>query len=182
MPLAAGVLRGFKACVPERIKHRIKRALGVPSMEASLENMKRNGFDPKVVIDVGAYRGEWTRLCKRIFPSAQVLMIEPQSARRRELERVLAECERVTLETVLVGSSKRDAVGFYELGSASSVLTEEEKHASPSLSLPMTTIDAVTAGTLFARPDLIKLDVQGYELESLKGGSSALSSAVSSWR
>jgi hypothetical protein len=41
----------------------------------------------------------------------------------------------------------------------------------------MTTLDAITEGSAFARPDFIKLDVQGYEIEVLRGGVRALESA-----
>lgn len=52
----------------------------------------------------------------------------------------------------------------------------------------MVTLDGLLESTGFGSPDLIKLDVQGYELEVLKGATMALQSAafvlleVSTWQ
>lgn len=42
----------------------------------------------------------------------------------------------------------------------------------------MTTLDALVKNSIFACPDLIKLDVQGYEIEVLKGGIETLASGT----
>ena len=166
-----------KALLPGSLKHHVKTALGMLNMQSTLLNMKRNGFSPKVIIDVGAYSGDWTRLCKCLFPVSQVLMIEPQAAMKRDLEHLMAESSGVELASVLVGATPQATAGFYYVGSASSVLPEAEKNDLPSVYLPMTTLDALTIGKVFARPDLIKLDVQGYEVEVLKGGPRTLAGA-----
>lgn len=170
MPLCTSIIRRAGSLLPETLKRHLKMALGVPNMEASLRSMQRNGFSPKVVIDVGAYAGCWTRMCKRIFPTAHVLMVEPQTSRKSDLERVTAEYPNVALAFVLVGPAEQAAVGMYETGTASSVLPEVEKNNTPTAYLPMTTLDAVTKNTTFAHPHFIKLDVQGYELQVLEGG------------
>lgn len=177
MPLLAGMMRQVGSFLPHRLKCCLKMALGVPNMESSLLNMKRNGFNPAVVIDVGAYSGGWTCMCKLIFPAARVLMIEPQTCKKSDLERVMAEYTDIALASVLVGPAEKAAVGFYETESASSVLPEVEKNNMPTVCLPMTTLDAVTKNTHFAHPDFIKLDVQGYELQVLEGGAAVLASA-----
>jgi FkbM family methyltransferase len=40
--------------------------------------LKRQGFNPRQVIDVGANHGNWTRTAARFFPDAQYTLIEPQ--------------------------------------------------------------------------------------------------------
>jgi hypothetical protein len=68
-------------------------------------------------------------------------------------------------------------VPFYEQESASSVLPESAKTGQPSTDLSMQTLDEAVSNTGFAAPDFVKVDVQGYELEVLKGGRKALQSA-----
>jgi len=150
-----------KAMFPETLKRELRRSLPIPDTEACLSRMLRNGFQPKLVIDVGAYVGDWTRMCRRVFPNASILMIEPQAATQGALQQIAAEGESP----------------FYEAQSGSSVLTEWAREGQQATAtIDMTTLDAVTADTAFAAPDLLKLDVQGYELEILKGAPRALAS------
>src|ERR1035438_4221181 len=40
--------------------------------------LKRDGFAPRHIIDVGANRGEWTRTALQTFPEARYTLVEPQ--------------------------------------------------------------------------------------------------------
>jgi hypothetical protein len=44
----------------------------------ALRNLRRCGFRPVSVIDVGAFIGDWTQHVRTIWPEAKYLMIEPQ--------------------------------------------------------------------------------------------------------
>jgi FkbM family methyltransferase len=164
--------------LPEKWKRYIKGDLfRVPETESSIRRMKRLGFNPGVAVDVGAYVGEWTRSFRRIFPDSHVLMIEPQASKIALLAKAAAELPNVELRLVLLGARAEANIGFCESETASSVLAESENRRPPNTYLPMTTLDAVTEGSAFARPDFIKLDVQGYEIEVLRGGVRTLESA-----
>jgi FkbM family methyltransferase len=165
------------ALIPEGVKHRIKDRLGVPSMESGLLGLRANGFAPKVVLDIGAYQGEWTMLCKRIWPACSALMLEAAPARMPKLKRLASTLGGVETQQALLGPSPRPYVPFYEQESASSVLPESAKAGQYSIDLSMQTLDEAIRDTAFAAPDFLKLDVQGYELEVLKGGRKALKSA-----
>ena len=179
MPALGQTIRRVSALIPDQWKRHLKTALfEAPDAEASLRRMRRLGFNPAVVIDVGAYIGEWTRSFRRIFPSARILMVEPQPGQIDRLRAVAAAFNGVELATVLLGAQERGNVPLHMCESASSVLTESARPTVVStISVPMTTLDKFTANTVFARPDFIKLDVQGYELEVLRGGELALASA-----
>jgi len=161
----------LKQLVPERIKKWVKHGAGVSSTEAALRHIKNLGFYPATVIDVGANVGDWTRMCKRQWPEASVLMVEPLPECGPSLARLAAELPGVRYRRALLGASNQSSVSFHRCGTASSVLPE---HAAehPTFDMPMMRLDDCSAAA-----ELLKLDVQGYELEVLKGGPMALSAA-----
>ena len=136
--------------------------------------------DPNVrnhpIIDVGANKGEWTRQLLSLFPEVSVLMIEANARHTDSLQSLnkpfqialLAETEKV--------------VPFYTApqteGTGDSMYRENTYHYdNATVSMCSTrTLDAVITGALPASPiSLMKLDVQGAELDVLNGGLGALS-------
>jgi FkbM family methyltransferase len=166
----------IKRLCPAPIKQRIKVACGSPDTDACLAAMKRRGFKPKVAIDVGAYSGEWTLSLRQLFPETRVLMVEPQPARRERLQALTHVHDGVEFAPVLLGAAAAAGVAFYQAETGSSVLRDCGNANAQSTAMEMTTLDAVSGGTPFEHPDFLKLDVQGYELEVLKGAEQVLRS------
>ncbi len=164
------LFRLSSARVGDDLKYRYASGL---SMWWSLENLKRCGFRPSSVIDAGALFGDWTQRARVIWPGAKYLMIEPQPNKQ---ERLRGMCnDSVSLEQVLLGSIEREEVPFHmdDLG-GSSVLEQLQDKCPLTTSLPMRTLDSVIAGREMAAPMLLKADVQGYELEVLRGAKETL--------
>ena len=58
----------------------------------------------KSVIDVGALHWRLdTNVCRRVFPAASILMIEPQAATQRTLKQITAEDQSIDVAHVLLG-------------------------------------------------------------------------------
>ena len=167
----------IKKLVPAQVKQKIKLACGVPDTSACLAAMRQRGFEPKVAIDVGAYAGEWTTGLLRQFPETRVLMIEPQSAQRECLEAVTRLHPGTALSSVLLGPTAFSSVEFYQAETGSSVLRDPGNSGAVATQMAMTTLDSIARGTDFAHADFLKLDVQGFELEVLKGSEQVLRSA-----
>src|SRR5262245_27638450 len=144
MQSVKGIAKRAAGVVPQSWKEELKTACGAPSVESILQRMKRNGFSPSTIIDVGAYVGDWTVSVKRIFPSARVLMIEPQPHLHDSLNRTCARLEGVSFKHELLGAEAGKEVGFFQRETASSVLGESEKQEIPSLTLKMNTLDLLT--------------------------------------
>lgn len=147
-----------------------------PDMESTLKDLKQRGFNPTVTVDVGAYHGEWTTMFKKIFPSTKVLMMEAQKEKTPILKEV---CEKfsgeVFCEIALLGANAGKEVEFVQMETGSSVFEETSPYARKRLKKTLATLDnLLEAYTDFQKIDFLKLDVQGYELEVLKGASTIL--------
>ena len=166
----------IKKLCPAPLRQKIKLACGAPDTEASLAAMRRRGFNANAAIDVGAYSGEWTMSLRQLFPEAGVLMVEPQPAMKERLEALIHVHNGVAFASVLLGPAAATGVTFYQAETGSSVLRDSGNGGAQSIAMEMTTLDAVTRDTRFERPDFLKLDVQGYDIEVLKGAERVLDS------
>ena len=152
--------------LPTDWKRRLGINLGAPDLQWSLVQLRRFGFVPKSALDVGAFHGDWTRVCLDVFPEATITCIEPQNSCQEYLRTLASQRRNVHIVQTLLGESESEAVPFTEMGPGSSVLSGGGKVASFA---PMSTVDALIRGGQCEPPELIKLDVQGYEIHVLEG-------------
>lgn len=159
------ILELLFATIPCTWKKRLGVYLGVPDLRQSLMQLRRFGFSPKTVIDVGAFHGDWTRICLEVFPKTEITCVEPQEQAQSILSEVASAHTNVRVIQTLLGKEASDSVPFAEEGPGSSVLRNGLKRSRR----PMTTLDNLIETGVSNPPQLVKLDVQGYEIEVLEG-------------
>jgi FkbM family methyltransferase len=161
--------------VRRALRQYLVRRLNVPEIPPALERLHANKFTPDRIFDVGAYSGEFSKLCRRQWPLAKLICFEVLPHRVQELRRWCEQDGKAVVIESLLGAEAKNAVPFHEMETASSVFEEHIAQVAPVRFYPMQTIDEIVASTEFEAPNFLKLDVQGYELEVLKGAQRTLS-------
>jgi FkbM family methyltransferase len=142
-----------------------------------LEDVRARGFVPRGIVDVGANEGYWTQLALEIFPKAAVLMIEPQEEMQSRLTKLAQSRPGCLYIRAGAGREPGELVQtiWPDLSGSSFLPPADARQlkAGTQRKTPIITIDHLLAKTCpdFC-PDLVKLDIQGFELEALAGGQS----------
>ncbi len=166
--------RLFRTGSPTLQRH-VSDMVARSSEEITYNRLVESGFKPKAIIDVGAYKGDWTRLASKTFGSMPMLMVEAQPALRAGLEDVIRELPHVKCESAVLGATAGQDVTFYEMGTGSSFLPEASDAPRKELKLKTRTLDDVVDEHLEPVDNIfLKIDVQGAELQVLEGASKLL--------
>ncbi len=142
-----------------------------------LGQAKNIGLSPNTVIDVGAAYGEFTLKCETVFPDAKYILIEPLEEFKPFLN--------VVIETISNGeyipvaaTAKRGKITINihpDLVGSSIYLESEDSSVNgvPRI-VPAITLDSLINRKRIEPPYLMKIDVQGAELDILLGAEEIL--------
>jgi FkbM family methyltransferase len=138
-----------------------------------------------VMYDIGANVGTWSLLAKALVPDARIEAFEPLPKHQAEFLRNFTGSTDVTLHPIAVGSDNgTETFHVTHFSDASSLLQPNEASWSQfgvrevqHLPLPVVRLDDYRRDRQLPRPDLIKLDIQGFEVEALRCAPECLMSA-----
>ena len=143
----------------------------------ALGRLKSLGFAPAVIYDIGAYRGGWTRLASEVFPAARFVLFEANA----DHAGALATLGHRHIMAAL-GAADGDRRPFHvpragDVTGASLYLEQTTHYAASNLdvrALALARLDTIVAREQLPVPDLVKIDVQGAELDVLAGAGDTL--------
>ena len=153
----------------------VQRPIG--DAQSFLEDVRARGFSPKGILDVGANRGNWSVMALSIYPASRALLIEPQDEVEYYLAALCAKDKRCRYVKCGAGRQEEDlTLTLWEdtYGSSFSIPRDDELMATGrQRAVKVRTLDAILREQESGfKPELVKLDVQGFELEALSGGQS----------
>lgn len=158
----------LKNLLPYEFRQTLKRKLFVVNdMEARLINMRRAGFQCTGVIDGGANVGDWTRHFWKVFPCVPSIMVEPLPEMIDVLNRLATSVKGSSVEISALGAEP-GKVKFRSSDTNSGVVTSVENGTDTIIEVNVVTLDSVLEKSSI-KPNLLKLDLQGFELEAMKG-------------
>lgn len=139
---------------------------------ATLERARSRGLAPGTVLDIGASDGRWTHECRAVFPGAQYFLADPLPQNEPVLTNLARTDNRVRVWTGAIGAAP-GSLDLYCHGDQSSFLASRE-FSGPVRRVEVRTLDSFLAKGDFEAPLLLKADVQGHELEVLRGATRCL--------
>ena len=148
----------------------------VGRMDLLLEDLKARGLDCTTILDVGANKTNWCRKAKKVYPAANFILIEPQVEMEERLKNFCRESPGSVY--ILAGAGAQNGrliLTIDELFASSSLLPKPDNQLIESgeqREIEIITIDDLISTSQIPLPELVKLDIQGFELEALKGGES----------
>lgn len=168
------------------LKHVQGKGIGAGSVEleakSALEFLKSLGIEKPIVIDVGANNGNYSEEVLKLNSYARIFAFEPSQKAREFLGQKFKDDSRVKIISSALGKTESKKTLWSDV--AGSGLASLTKRRLEHFGIEFNHSEEVEVTTLdkwieFAQinPNLIKIDVEGHELDVLKGGLKTLSVA-----
>ncbi len=140
-------------------------------MQTALRHLYQKGFRPRVVLDVGAAKGYWTRNAADLWRQAEFFMIDPLLESEAELQRLCLDPRFHALHLAVGDQPGETVMQVAAEPDSSSLLLNENPDPASQQPVSIRTIDQLLTDGKIEMPQLVKIDVQGYELSVLRGAS-----------
>ena len=135
-------------------------------------------LDCRHVVDIGANCGQFALIARKCFHDARIDSFEPLAEPADRYERVFAKDENVHLHRLAIGEKEGEArIHVSNRDDSSSLLpiTGAQTRLFPGTgeretrTIRVAPLDSVLSESQINKPALLKLDVQGYEMQALQG-------------
>lgn len=156
---------------------------GIAGEIEHVKTLRSIGKNFNTIIDIGANKGQFVLVARKCFPEAMIYSFEPLAEPARSFRRIFADDTLTTLHEMAIGPTEGEQIIHISKSNDSSSLlpiSDLQSRIFPGTeevatrSITITPLENVISEEKIESPALLKIDVQGYELEVLKGCKSLL--------
>jgi FkbM family methyltransferase len=156
----------------------LSRNLRIPTDHVNyLQYLKSSGFEPKVIYDIGSCVLSWTREAKQLWPEAKIILFDafrPAEFLYEGHDYHIGALSDEDGKTVSWYQNDFNPTGnsyYREVGN------REYFPEDSFVEYKTDRLDTIVAARGFPLPDFVKIDVQGAEVDIVRGGSNTLKNA-----
>ena len=132
-------------------------------------SLLKDKINPKYILDIGCGHGEWFLKCNNFFPNAKYLLFDANKINKKKLDILKTNNINISYKICLLSDSIKK-IKFFNMGYGSSVYEEKTNFSRQIEYIDSSTLkNELSNLNLDSSDNMIKLDVQGSEIDILKG-------------
>lgn len=162
---------GFQLCK----KNKYRPIYGLDWIDDAADILKARGIPPRIVMDIGANRGQTSKRLARGFPQAEVHCYEPTPASRQVLVERMRRFSNAKIHGHAFGPERKMGRFFLRDHHESNSFLQLEEGQAPSgaeefIEVEMRQLDEYVPDMGWKDVHVLKINAEGYDLAILKGG------------
>lgn len=173
------IQRKFKKFIRLAQNSEFRRGL-LQKVPAAIEHQEiLNRYPCATLLDIGANRGQFSLLVRGLYPSSIIHAFEPLKSAGAVYAQLFDGHENVHLHPMAAGSApgeadinitaKNDSSSLLGITGVKTIFADSGTHQIGTEPVRVDRVDVELANVTMQRPVMCKLDVQGFELEALRG-------------
>jgi len=132
-------------------------------------SLLKDKINPEYILDIGCGHGEWFLKCNKFFPHAKYLLFDGNRLNELKLSTLQKKYFNLSYKICLLSDSVKK-LKFFNMGYGSSIYEEKTNFPRKVEYIISSTLENELADlNLTSSNNMIKLDVQGSEIDILKG-------------
>ncbi len=130
-----------------------------------------------LVFDVGANNGDWSCLIRKAYPQSKIFLFEPLPA----CQKIISDMNIPNSELIPMAVTSGNGLAKLYITQASGISSLHERNDSyfadqifSTIDVQTVMLDSVIENYKLRNIDFVKMDIEGHELEALKGARKSL--------